>query len=112
MITFDQTLESVQRIYEHLKSVGEVEGQLSHVHANLKNLAEMLEYAHQKEFKNADEALSYIDKVLRPQLQGIITALESGTADHLKRLTMANEQTHRLLASLELVTGEDSDPIS
>jgi hypothetical protein len=112
MITFDQTLESVQRIYEHLKSVSEIEGQLNHVRANLKNLSEMLEYAHQKDFSNTQEALAYIDTVLLPQLEGIMTALESGTQDHLKRLSAANEHTHRLLASLELVTGQTGDPIS
>jgi hypothetical protein len=41
-----------------------------------------------------------------------MTALESGTQDHLKRLSAANEHTHRLLASLELVTGQTGDPIS
>jgi predicted component of type VI protein secretion system len=112
MITFDQTLEAVQRISEHLKSVSEIEGQFKHVEANLRNLSEMLEYAHQRDFRSADEALAYIDKVLRPQLEGIITALESGTQDHFKRLSAANEHTRRLLASLELVTGESADPIS
>ena len=112
MITFDQTLETVQRIYEHLKSVEEIEGQLDHVRVNLRNFSEMLAYAHQKDFASADEALGYIDTVLLPQLHGIMTALESGTEDHLKRLSAATEHTQRLLASLELVAGDSADPIS
>ncbi len=109
MITFDQTLESVQRIFEHLKSVEEVENQLVSVRDNLRDFSEMLVYAHQREFQSAQEALNYIDKVLLPQLQGIITALESGTEPQLKRLVAASDLSRRLVADLELVTGASDD---
>lgn len=109
MITFDQTLESVQRIFEHLKSVQEVDNQLDAVRGSLEDFAEMLAYAHQRDFASAEEALNYIDKVLAPQLQGIMTALESGTEDHLKRLATASDVSRRLVASLELVTGAADD---
>lgn len=109
MITFDQTLESVQRIFEHLKSVEEVDNQLDSVRDNLQDFAEMLAYAHQRDFATADDALNYIDKVLVPQLQGIITALESGTGSHLKRLSAASDLSRRLVANLELVTGASDD---
>ena len=105
MITFDQTLDAVERIYKNLKSVEEIDGQIDHVRANLADFAIMLEYAHKKEFTSAEEALKYTDKVLLPRLQGIITALESGTEEPLKRLSAATEATKRLVASLELVTG-------
>jgi hypothetical protein len=112
MITFDQTLDAVDRIYEHLKSVEQVGNQIDHVRANLNDFALMLEYAHKKEFKSTEEALQYIDKVLLPRLQGIITALVSGTEEPLKRLGTATEHTKRLLASLELVTGGASDALT
>lgn len=109
MITFDQTLDSVERIYEHLKSVAEIESLIGHLGENLDDFSEMLEFAHQREFESPEEALKYIDTVLLPRLQGIIDALESGTKDPLRRLTAATEHTQRLLASLELVTGESAD---
>lgn len=109
MITFDQTLESVQRIFEHLKSVEEVDNQLDSVRGNLQDFAEMLAYAHKRDFASAEEALAYIDKVLLPQLQGIISALESGTQPQLKRLAAASDLSRRLVANLELVTGGSDD---
>lgn len=109
MITFDQTLDAVERIYDHLKSVAAIESQLEHGRANLQDFAKMLDYAHQREFKSTEELLTYIDKVLIPQLQGIITAFESGTEPHIKKLTDATEHTKRLLANLQLVTGSSSD---
>ena len=112
MITFDQTLDAVERIYEQLKSVDRVESQIDHVRANLADFAIMLEYAHKKEFKSTEEALQYIDIVLLPRLQGIITALVSGTEEPLKRLSTATEATKRLLANLELVTGGAGDGLS
>jgi len=112
MITFDQTLDAVERIYEQLKSVDQVESQIDHVRANLADFAIMLEYAHKKEFQSTEEALQYIDKVLAPSLQGIITALVSGTEEPLKRLSTATEATKRLLGNLELVTGGSGDGLS
>jgi hypothetical protein len=76
MITFDQTLDAVERILEHLKSVAELENMIDHLEDNLNDFSSMLEFAHQR------------------------------------RLTAATEHTQRLLANLELVTGESSDSIS
>ena len=109
MITFDQTLDSVERILEHLKSVAELEGMIEHAKDNLDDFSDMLEYAHKRDFKSTDEALEYIDKILLPRLQGIIDALESGTTDPMRRLTAATEHTQRLVANLELVTDESAD---
>lgn len=109
MITFDQTLDIVERISDQLKSVAAIESQLEHGRANLQGFLKMLDYAHQREFKSTEELLSYIDKVLVPQLQGIITAFESGTEPHLKKLHDASEHTKRLVANLQLVTGSSDD---
>ncbi len=109
MITFDQTLDSVERILEHLKSVAELDNMIDHLQDNLNDFSGMLEFAHQREFKSTEEALEYIDKILLPRLQGIIDALESGTTDPMRRLTAATEHTQRLLANLELVTGDAAD---
>ncbi len=108
MITFDQTLDAVERIYDQLKSVAELENQIEHARANMMDFATMLEYAHQRDFQTSEEALGYIDKVLLPRLHGIITALESGTDSQIKRLKVATEHTQRLLANLQLVTGNDT----
>ena len=112
MITFDQTLDSVQRILELMKSVEEVDSQIDHTRDNLADLVDMLEYAHEKDFENVEAALDYIDKVLLPRLRGINTALESGTSDPLHRLGAATDHTKRLLANLELVTGSSPDSFS
>jgi len=112
MITFDQMLDSVERILDHLKSVVELESMIGHAKENLDDFSDMLEYAHQREFKNTEEALAYIDKILLPRLQGIIDALESGTTDPIRRLVAATEHTQRLLTNLELVTGESADDIA
>ena len=109
MITFDQTLDAVERIHDHLKSVAVLQKQLEHGRANLQGFAKMLDYAHERKFKTTDELLTYVDKVLIPQLQGIITAFESGSEPHLKKLHDAAEHTKRLLANLQLVTGSSSD---
>ena len=43
MITFDQTLDAVERIYDHLKSVSAIQDQLEHGRANLLDFAKMLD---------------------------------------------------------------------
>ena len=111
MITFDQTLDAVERIYDQLKSVSAIQDQLEHGRANLLDFAKMLDYAHKRDFKSAQELLNYIDKVLIPQLHGIITAFESGTEPHLNKLNSASEHTKRLLANLQMVTGSSNDAL-
>jgi hypothetical protein len=104
MITFDQTLDAVERINELLKSAEEAEGQVVFTLSDLYDFASMLKFAHRKQFQNADEALEYIDNVLTPRLNGIINALESGTESHFKRLNVASEHTQRLMLNLQMVT--------
>ena len=109
MITFDQTLDAVERIYEHLRSAAEMDDLIEHMQDNLTTFSDMLQYAHQRDFDSAQDALKYMDTVLLPQLQGIIDALESGTEEPLRRLNAATDAAQRLVASLELVTGESAD---
>ncbi len=111
MITFDQTLDAVERISNLLKAVDDLEYQFVYSSANLSDFANMLRYAHKKEFKDADDALQYIDKVLQPRLTGIIQALESGAEEHFKMLKTASEHSERLRSSLELVIGESGDTL-
>jgi hypothetical protein len=107
MINFDQTLDAVERINDLLKSTSALEIQISRTQANLVDFGVMLEYAHRKNFRNAEEALSYIDQVLIPRLQGIENALTSGTEEHFQKLHIAREHTNRLAARLQMVTGGD-----
>lgn len=109
MITFDQTLDAVERIYEHLKSASKMGNLIDHTRDNLTAFADMLEYAHQREFESTEDALKYIDTVLLPQLQGIISALETGTEEPVRRLNAASDAAQRLVTNLELVTGEAAD---
>ncbi len=104
MITFDQTLDSVVRIHELLKSQDKIGILIASTSANLSDFRTMLRYTHQKDFQTVDEALRYIDEVLLPQLKGIIDALESGTEEHLQRLGAARDHAERLMVSLEMVT--------
>ena len=104
MITFDQTLDAVERINDLLKSAEEAEGQVVFTLSNLYDFASMLKFAHRKQFQSAQEALDF-DNVLNPRLSGIISALESGTESHFKRLNVASEHTRRLMLNLQMVTG-------
>ena len=105
MITFDQTLDAVERINDLLKSAEEAEGQVVFTLSDLYDFASMLKFAHRKHFQSVEESLEYVDKVLSPRLNGIISALESGTESHFKRLNVASEHTRRLMLNLQMVTG-------
>lgn len=109
MITFDQTLDAVERVHDLLKSTDELEHQVKATRSNLADFENMLQYAHQKEFSNADQALEYIDKVLIPRLQGMIQALDSSVEEPLKRLQTAKQHTQRLVVNLQMVTGGNVD---
>jgi predicted nucleic acid-binding protein len=111
MITFDQTLDAVERVNGLLKSVDDLEYQFVYASANLSDFSNMLRYAHKKDFKDADDALQYIDQVLQPRLTGIIQAFESGAEEHFKKLKTASEHAERLRSSLELVTGASGDTL-
>lgn len=110
MITFQEMLHTVERIADQLKAAGEMDSAISHALENLKGLRSMLEYSHQKEFKSREEALGYIDKVLTPQLNGIIDALASGSEGPLGKLNAAQENASRLALRLQvMIDGDGTD---
>jgi uncharacterized protein YpiB (UPF0302 family) len=104
MITFQETVDAIERLAELLKSAAEAQSTVEHAVANMAAFRSMLEYSHVKEFQDVDEALSYIDHVLVPQLNGILDALESGTEPHFKRLEMASDHAKRLAVRLQMLT--------
>lgn len=100
MISFRETVDSVERLNEHLRSCRELSSAIAHTLEYLADFDAMLRYAHQKDFKDAAAALEYIDKVLSPRLSRTRDALASATGPQLKRLEQASELAERL--SLQL----------
>lgn len=108
MITFDQTLYTVERIQESLRTAQTLEVQVRHACDNLRDFENMLRYARKRGFSEAGEVLAYIDRVLIPRLEGIVNALEAGTAEPVRHLNLAAEQAERLIGELQAVTGGDA----
>jgi hypothetical protein len=103
MISFHEMVESLERVNDLLKSAGEVRSGVSHAMELLADFVSMLEYSHTKEFKDAGEALDYIDKVLVPRVTRIRDALASQTEPHLGRLELAHESATRLVLRLQML---------
>jgi hypothetical protein len=103
MITFRETIDSAERLNELLKSSAEVREGVNHALEYLTDFTAMLEYAHNKDFKSAREALEYIDKVLVPRLGRIRDALASRTDPHLVRLEQARDLANRLTVRLQML---------
>jgi hypothetical protein len=106
MITFQEMLDTVERVADQLKAAEEVDSAIRHALENMRGLRSMLEYAHQKDFKTRAEALRYIDKVLTPQLNGIIDALHSATGESISRLQTAEESARRLALRLQIMIND------
>jgi hypothetical protein len=104
MISFHETVDSVERVSDLLKSAGEVRSAVSHALDLLGDFTAMLEYSHSKGFKDAKDALDYVDKVLVPRVTRIRDALASQTEPHLGRLELAHESSTRLLLRLQMLS--------
>jgi hypothetical protein len=111
MITLDQTLYSLERVREMMRSASQLEPNLRHTLANLKDLQQMIGLAREKGARDPKEFERYIDQVLGPQLATIINALEAGTEAQIEHLKSANEIVNGLISSLELVTGAGGDSL-
>jgi hypothetical protein len=104
MISFQETVDAIERLADLLKSAEEAEAAVQHALANLADFRSMLEYSHAKGFKDPGEALEYVDNVLIPQLNNILEALESGTTPHFQKLEMATAHAKRLAVRLQMLT--------
>lgn len=104
MISFHETVESLERVNDLLKSAAEVRSAVSHTLELLADFTAMLEYSHTKEFKDTGEALDYVDKVLVPRVSRIRDALASQTEPHLGRLELAHESASRLVLRLQMLS--------
>ncbi len=111
MITFHETVDSVERLNELLKATTDARSAVEHCLKYLESFAGMLEYAHSRELKSPAEALEYIDKVLLPQLNRIRDALASESEPPLKRLDAARDLTTRLLLRLQMLAEPPGDSI-
>jgi phage shock protein A len=103
MITFHETVDIAERLAEFLRSASELDTALKDAIEDLAGFLSMMEFSHEKGFKDAEEALQYIDNVLIPQLLGIRDSLEAGTEAHLKRLTTASDLAERLKVRLQML---------
>lgn len=104
MISFRETVDSIERLHELLKSVAEMRSGVEHAQDYLADFAGMLRFAHRKEFQSPEEALEYIDKVLLPRLETIREALASQSDPTLERLHQAQDLTQRLLLRLQMLS--------
>jgi soluble cytochrome b562 len=111
MITLDQTLYRLERIRELTRSAAQLEPNLRHALANLKDLESMLAQARKKSAEDPKEFDRYAGQVLAPQLSSIIQALEAGAETQLEHLEQANEQVNALIGNLELITGGGDDSL-
>ncbi len=101
MISLRETVDSVDRLSDLLKSSAELRAAVRHSLDYMADFKAMLEYAHAKEFKDVSEALDYVDKVLVPRLSRTRDALDSGTDPALKRIEQASELATRLSLRLQ-----------
>lgn len=104
MISFRETVDSIERLHELLKSVAEIRSGVEHAQEYLADFGGMLRYAHKKDFRTREEALEYIDKVLLPRLEAISEALASQSDPTLERLEQAHDLTQRLLLRLQMLS--------
>lgn len=104
VISFRETVDSVERLNELMKATADMRSTVDHCLKYLEGFSGMLDFAHNREFKSAGEALEYIDKVLIPQLNRIREALASESEPPLKRLDVARDLTARLLLRLKMLS--------
>jgi hypothetical protein len=107
MITFPETLDALERLSENMRSISELETAIGDTVNDLNEYISLLEFSHEKDFKDPQEALDYIDHVLIPQLRTIIAALQAGQEEPVKKLRIASEQTDRLVMRLRMVVEGD-----
>jgi hypothetical protein len=109
VITFRETIDSVERLNESMKAADEIRTAIDHCMAYLADLGGMLEYSHTKNFRDVGEALEYVDKVLVPRLNRIRDALASESEPPLKRLDVARDLTTRLLLRLRMFSEQPGE---
>lgn len=107
MITFPETLDALERLSENMNSIEGLDASIQSALNDLDGFLSMLQYSHEKGFKNASDALEYTDQVLIPQLRGIRDSLATSTEDPLRRMTLAAEQTDRLALRMKMVVNGD-----
>ena len=103
MITFPEAVDVLERVSELLKAVREVEATVEGTLDELDSVLAVLGFAHNKEFKDVDAALKYLDNVVQPQMVGVRDSLKMGTESQLAHLKQAREQMDRLVLRMRMV---------
>lgn len=109
MISFQETLDGIERLSEMLKSADEIDTAVNDGLDDMDDLLDMMAFSHEKELESVQQALAYIDQVLIPRLRGIRDSLDSSTEEHLKRLRIASESAERLAVRLQILREGDVD---
>ena len=107
MITFPETLDSLERLSENLHAIDNLDTCVLSTLKELDGFLATLQYSHEKNFQSPDEALAYIDQVLIPQLRGIRDSLVASAEPPIRNLKVASEQTDRLVLRLRMVVDGD-----
>lgn len=107
MITFPEAVDVLESVSELLKAVRQVEATVDGTIDDLDSVLAVLGFAHNKDFQKIEDALQYLDNVVKPQMVGVRDSLKMGTEDQLGRLKQAREQMERLVLRMRMVVDGD-----
>lgn len=101
MISFRETLDSISRLVELLRTASEAETTFRRSVASLTDLQTILDRVRVRSFNTPAEMAEYIERVAIPQLHGIRDTLDVTTAAHFSKMRTAAELASRLELRLQ-----------
>ncbi|MCJ7511853.1 MAG: hypothetical protein MUO23_02650 [Anaerolineales bacterium] len=104
MITFRETLDSIERLTELLSHGKDDRTSFDRAVVNLTDLQSMLDRERLSQFRSPNSLAEYIERVAISQLAGIHDSLQVSADAHFDRLQAAQELSERLQARLRAVT--------
>jgi hypothetical protein len=106
MITFRETLDSVQRLDDLLAAGRDDQVAFDRALRNLADLQDMLSHERLASSKSVNTLLEYIERVAVPQLFGVRESLSVSANTHFDRLSTASEMAARLRTRLQVVADD------
>jgi hypothetical protein len=104
MITFRETLDSVERLSELLRHGREDRTSIDRAVTDLADLQSMLDRERLAQFRSTATLAEYIERVAVSQLEGVHDSLRLSAGAHFDRLEDAYRLTQRLQARLNTVS--------
>lgn len=104
MISFRETLDSVERLSELLRHGREDRTSIDRAVLDLGDLQSMLNRERLSQFGSASTLAEYIERVAIPQLAGIHDSLRLSAGAHFDRLNDAYQLSERVQARLRTVS--------